>query len=130
MSHIWLALFVLCVALVGLIVTRKPKAPESTVIDMSVHRESANRILRSSKRLAQLVVLISYSDLSGSGNLSSLTEGNKNLIIEIRKIVRQHMPNATSREASLITAQLLVIAKKIGVRRKEKNARMSLQKCE
>ena len=96
--------------------------------DPNAKYQFARELLRTDKRIAQAVMLLSYAGLENEEISHLQKKSNRRLILEIRQIVRLHMPKSATGDVNKVTSYLLVFSKNIAQKRRE-NANLSMQKC-
>lgn len=123
-------IFIVCfvIALIWRLYNNESRKYEHESTTPSRAQQLAFDLIRTDPRVAQVVMLLSYSDMDIPSMTGARGKSNKRLVVEVRQIAKHHFPNATIQQVNLIAAQLLMIARNIGQKRRQKNANMSVSK--
>ena len=122
------AIFLIC-CIAALVWYYYSSTESESDVPVSLIRQQAYDLVRADSRLAQVIMLLSYSDMDNPTVEGVRRRSNRRLVLEVRQIARRHFPDLTSEEVNTIAAQLLIIARNIG-RKRRQNANMPVSKCE
>ena len=129
MTYIILISLIVCIIFASALMIKKSQPISVVDANAATARANAYRILQTDRRLAQLVMLLSYADMTSTDHKGASLKSNRRLILEVRQITRSHMMGSSTYDVNLVAAQLLIISRNIGKKRKEKNANMPVSKC-
>ena len=115
---LFLVLSIGLVTIYAFFIARRQKEVEDELESKYDVKQEALRLLNDDKRLSSLVVLLSFSDREKTP--TETTSSARRLIYEIRQRVALHLFDRSSRDINMVSAQIVIIAKNIGMSRKRK----------